>query len=102
MIPRYGEWEQRFGPPGLSVVGVHTPETESEHDLRRLEQFVKDNKIRWRVVLDPDYAVWNRYQVEAWPTIVLIDRHGVIRATFVGDDRSAAIELALGELLREK
>ena len=51
------------------------------------------------MVLDPDFAVWERFGVSAWPTIVLIDRAGVVRATFVGDDRAADIERALLALL---
>jgi hypothetical protein len=99
MIPRYGEWERRYRSRGLSVVGVHTPETDAEQDTARLARFVQSHGIDWPVVIDADEAVWQRYRVDAWPTIILIDRAGTIRATFVGDDQSAAIEKALGRLL---
>src|SRR5205809_852953 len=99
MVPRYGEWDRKYQAKGLSVVGVHTPETDDEHDAGRLARFVKDNDISWPVVIDSDYAVWERYGVDAWPTVLLIDRGGTIRATFVGDDKAAAIEEALAKLL---
>lgn len=99
MIPRYGEWEQRYRSRGLAVVGVHTPETDGEQDIRKLERYVRENRIGWPVVIDADHAVWRLYGVGAWPTIVLIDRQGIVRATFVGDDKSAAIEEALRRLL---
>ena len=100
MLPRYGEWLDRFGARGLRVVGVHTPEMDYERNPAALARFVHDEKIRWPVVVDPDEAIWSRFHVAAWPTIVLVDRQGVVRATFVGDDESAAIEAALVKLLR--
>ena len=99
MIPRYGEWDRRWRDQGLVVVGVHTPELDFERDEARLREFVKKNGIAWRVLIDPDYAAWRRFDVEAWPTIILIDRGGVVRASFVGDDKSDAIEAALAKLL---
>lgn len=81
------------------VVGVHTPETAREADRKRLADYVAREKIRWRVAIDPDFAAWRRFEVEAWPTIVLIDRQGLVRAAHVGDDQSSAIEAELARLL---
>jgi hypothetical protein len=99
MIPRYGEWEHRW-PSDLAVIGVHTPELESERDVAALRRFVAEEKITWRVPLDPDMAAWSRFGVQAWPTIVLIDKEGVVRAVHVGDDQSAQIQSELANLLR--
>jgi hypothetical protein len=98
MIPRYGEWQRRW-PSGLEVIGVHTPEMESERDVPALRRFVAEQKITWRVPLDPDMAAWSRFSVQAWPTIVLIDRDGVVRAVHVGDDQAPQIESELANLL---
>ena len=91
MIPRYGEWAKRFGEK-LTVVGVHAPETAAERDVERLRRYVSEHKIEWPIVLDPDFAAWSAFGVEAWPTIFVIDRDGRIRAAFVGDDRGTEIE----------
>ena len=102
MLPRYGAWLDRFAARGLAVVGVHTPEMDYERDLAALRRFVAAEHIRWPVVVDPDEAIWRRFAVSAWPTIVVLDRAGVVRATFVGDDKSAAIEDTLAELLSRR
>ncbi|MDB4971003.1 MAG: redoxin domain protein, partial [Myxococcales bacterium] len=99
MLPRYGSWLDSLGPRGLTVVGVHTPETDDERDVAALRRFVHDEHIRWPVVVDAEEQIWRRYAVAAWPTLVVIDRAGVVRATFVGDDKSAAIEAYLRGLL---
>jgi thiol-disulfide isomerase/thioredoxin len=100
MLPRYGAWLDRFGARGLVVVGVHTPELDYERSTAALARFVRDEKIRWPVVDDADEAIWGRFRVAAWPTIVLVGRDGVVRATFVGDDEAPAIEAALVRLLQ--
>jgi thiol-disulfide isomerase/thioredoxin len=84
MLPRYGAWLDRFGARGLVVVGVHTPELDYERSTAALA----------------DEAIWGRFRVAAWPTIVLVGRDGVVRATFVGDDEAPAIEAALVRLLQ--
>ena len=99
MLPHYADWQERLGGRGLRVVGVHTPEMDWEQNREALARFVADNKIRWPVVVDGDMAIWQRYHVAAWPTVVLIDRRGVVRASFVGDDSAPAIEAALAPLL---
>ena len=99
MLPRYAEWTQKLGPRGLTVIGVHTPEMEYERDPQKLAAFVRDNRIQWRVVVDPYDEAWNRYHIGAWPTVVLIDRKGIIRDTFVGDASAPAIAAALEKLL---
>jgi hypothetical protein len=99
MIPRYGEWEKLFAEKGLRVVGVHTGEFDYERDDKKVAEFVKKQDIHWPVVLDPDYAAWSRFDIKAWPTVLLIDRAGIIRGSYVGDDRAPEIERDLRALL---
>ncbi len=99
MVPRYVEWDERFRARGLRVVGVHTPELSFERDLDKLRSFIDANRIAWPVVLDPDEQAWNTFGIKAWPTTILIDRAGVVRATFIGDNRASDIEAALQRLL---
>lgn len=101
MIPRYGEWNQRLGPRGLTVLGVHAPETSFERDRGHLAAYVAEHHISWPVLVDGDFALWSRYRVQAWPTIVLIDKKGLVRAVHVGDDSGPAIEADLKRLLDE-
>src|SRR5438105_7409854 len=99
MLPRYGEWEGGWHERGLRVVGVHTGELDDERDAKKVAAFVKGEGIRWPVVLDPAERAWDRFAVQAWPTIFVIDGRGVIRAVHVGDDHAAAIERELVALL---
>ena len=102
MLPRYNAWDRQLRERGLTIVGVHTPELDFERDQTALKQFVATQQLTWPIVVDADEAIWTRYHVAAWPTVVLIDRQGVVRRTFVGDDTAPAIEAALTTLLAAK
>jgi hypothetical protein len=99
MIPRYGEWDQKLRSEGLTVIGVHSPETDGERDQGRLVAYLKKERIKWRVAVDADFEIWRRFEIEAWPTILLIDRQGMIRSTYVGDDQAGQIEADLRRLM---
>ena len=53
------------------------------------------------VVQDNRYDIWQRFGVRAWPTIVVVDKRGVIRYSHVGegayDKTESMIKLLLAE-----
>lgn len=99
MVPRYNDWHTRFAARGLAVLGVHSPEFDWERERPRLAAFVREQHITHPTVVDDEMAAWDYYHVEAWPTAVVIDRGGVVRGVFVGDDQAPAIEAMLRALL---
>jgi thiol-disulfide isomerase/thioredoxin len=84
-LPYYAQWHRRFGSQGLEIIGIHTPETAIEHDSARVAQKVKEFGIDYPVLLDPDAANWNRWQIRYWPTIYLVDKHGRVRYCWEGE-----------------
>jgi len=74
-----------FAPKGVAVIGVHTPEFPHEAVPGAVRGAVKKNGIEFPVALDSDRAIWKAYTNRYWPTLYLIDRAGLIRATHVGE-----------------
>ena len=99
LTPSYNAWDRAYRDRGLSIIGVHTPELPSERDPQALLAAVKAHGITWPVVSDAGETAWDLYGVKAWPTAFVIDRAGVIRGTFVGDDSARDIEQLVGSLL---
>jgi hypothetical protein len=54
------------------------------------------------VVQDNGFEIWNRYGVRAWPTIVLIDKSGIIRYSYIGEGAYQRTESVIRQLLVEK
>lgn len=92
---------QRYRDRGLVVVGVHTPELADERDTGHLRAAVKRLGIAYPVAQDNDYAVWNAWRNAYWPAQYLVDRHGRVVYTHVGEGGYDAIERAVREALAD-
>ncbi|MGZ3499014.1 MAG: redoxin family protein [Vulcanimicrobiaceae bacterium] len=87
---------------GLAILGVHSPETSWERDPRHVTGALGELGITWPVAVDDDFAIWNAYGVNAWPTQLFFDRHGKLRATIVGDSEDARVQQTVEMLLTER
>ena len=67
-----------------------------------LLEALKDQDITWPVLFDDNFRVWGAYGVEAWPTQLIFDRHGKLRATFVGEGYDAQIDRTVKSLVAER
>ncbi|MBL8682948.1 MAG: redoxin family protein [Myxococcales bacterium] len=87
--------QQRLGPRGLTVVGVTD---ESAPVARRLSSSLG---IRYAIATDRTASI--RWAVSSLPTLVVIDRRGVVREVYAGMDpaRTAALEGLVRRLLNE-
>ncbi|HZB43814.1 MAG TPA: peptide-methionine (R)-S-oxide reductase MsrB, partial [Pyrinomonadaceae bacterium] len=100
-LPSVKSWDEKYRERGLTVIGVHTPESEREKRIEEVRRQVAAHDIRFPVVTDNEFTTWKAYGVEAWPTLVLLDRRGRIRRTHVGEGRYAETETAIRKLLAE-
>ena len=83
----------------VAIVGIHTPELESERDADNVKRALPDLGIAWPVVLDPQNVLWNAYGVSAWPTQFVFDRNGTLVTTIVGDSQDATLDAAIDRAL---
>ena len=80
---------------------MHSPESDYEKDADGLRQSVARLAIRYPVVTDNDYNTWRAYNVEAWPTVVILDKQGRIRFTHIGEGYYEQQEQVIQKLLAE-
>jgi thiol-disulfide isomerase/thioredoxin len=85
---------------GLRVIGIHAPETPAERSRTYVAQSLTRQGIVWPVAIDNDFALWHAYDVDAWPTELFFDRHGVLRDVIVGDSQDRAVRATVESLLR--
>ncbi|HVT12043.1 MAG TPA: redoxin domain-containing protein [Fimbriimonadaceae bacterium] len=84
-LPYVAKWAAKYDPKEVQVVGIHTPELDFEKDPKNVEDAVKRLGIQYPMLIDAKGENWNRYHVEAWPTVVVIDKQGRVRETWVGE-----------------
>lgn len=100
-LPFVKQWHERYRDKGLTVVGVHSPEFDEEKNVDNVRKQVASLGISFPVVTDNDYQTWRAYNVEAWPTIFLLDKSGSVRWSHVGEGAYDEAERTIQKLLAE-
>ena len=98
-IPHLKAWYAAYHKDGLDIVGVHTPEFAFEHVPSNVESAVQRLGVTWPVALDNDYATWNAWSNQYWPSDYLVDQRGEVRAYSFGETDYAKTEDDIRQLL---
>ena len=100
-LPYVRAWADKYAGHGLAVVGVQTPEFAFEGDLDNVGRAIKEMDVRYPVVVDNDYAVWQAFDNHYWPALYFVDAQGRIRHHHFGEGEYEQSEMVLQMLLRE-
>ncbi|MCX6379317.1 MAG: redoxin domain-containing protein [Armatimonadetes bacterium] len=84
-LPTYAKWHKQFSKKGVTIIGVHTPETEEEKQTSNVRKQVKSLKIEYPVLLDMKGENWKRYDQQVWPSVYLVDKRGQARWGWIGE-----------------
>jgi thiol-disulfide isomerase/thioredoxin len=97
VMPKLSALQARYGAQGLSVLGVSTEEAAD------VALFAQRAALHYAVAVDRHAETTRSYGVASLPTIVIIDRRGVVRDVSVGYDpmADAHLEEAVRTLLAE-
>ncbi len=101
-LPYVAAWDRKYRAAGLHIVGVHAPEFSFARRASHVREAVARLGIVYPVVLDNDYALWQRFANRAWPAKYLIDGRGYLRLRHLGEGAYAETEWTIQELLRER
>ena len=85
-------WHAEYGPLGLRVVGIHTPEFQFEHDRANVETYIRQEAVLYPVGLDNGYRTWDAFHNDAWPEFYLLDRNGRVVLTRAGEGYGLEME----------
>src|SRR4029434_7921388 len=100
-FPYVRAWAEKYGPHGLVVVGVHTPEFEFERNVDNVRRAAREMRVTFPIALDSDYAVWRAFANNAWPALYFADTQGRIRHRHFGEGDYARSEQMIQQLLTE-
>jgi thiol-disulfide isomerase/thioredoxin len=99
--PYVKRWHARYQGEGLTVVGVHCPESDYERDLARLRAYLREHEIAYPVLVDNDLRTWRAYGNRYWPAMYLVDKRGRIRHVAIGEGGYEETEAKIRTLLAE-
>jgi thiol-disulfide isomerase/thioredoxin len=96
------DWNTKYADKGLVIVGVHTPEFGFEKNTDFVKASLQKYGIRYPVIQDNDYKIWNAYGNNYWPRMYLIDDQGLIRYDKIGEGDYNQTEKVIQSLLSER
>jgi len=100
-LPYVRAWADKYGANGLTVIGVQTPEFEFEGELDDVARAIKEMDVRYPLVVDNDYAIWQAFDNHYWPALYFVDANGEIRHHHFGEGEYTQSERVLQMLLAE-
>ena len=100
-LPYVKAWAQKYGPAGLVIIGVHTPEFAFERVAGNVQKAIKDLGVTYPVAVDSDYKIWGAFDNQYWPALYFIDGTGTIRHHHFGEGEYEDSERIIKQLLKQ-
>jgi cytochrome c biogenesis protein CcdA/thiol-disulfide isomerase/thioredoxin len=101
-LPYVEAWAKRYGPQGLVVIGVHTPEFAFEKQPSNVERAIKTFGVTYPVAMDNDYSIWQAFDNNSWPAHYFVDARGNVRYVHLGEGEYDKSEQVIRALLAER
>jgi thiol-disulfide isomerase/thioredoxin len=98
ILPELAALERAY-PNELVVIGVHSAKFATEKESKNIADAILRYRIKHPVINDADHRVWDRFEVQAWPTLLLIDPEGYIVWAHSGETTAERVEAVLKRAL---
>ena len=93
-IPKNVSMVEKYEDQGLVFIGIH----DSRSGWNKVDSVINDKGINYPVALDDSGKSVKEYNLKFWPTYVLIDRKGIVRAAgMVPTKVEEAVKILLDE-----
>ncbi len=91
-LPKLKKLHKKFEKKGLVILGIAVDEKSD------LDKFFKKTPLPWESIVDPEGDIAYEYDIEAFPTTLLIDKSGDhVASNLEGDELEDEIKHLLGE-----
>ena len=84
-FPWYKSWQETFGGKGVTIVGIHTPETEGERDIEAVRRKAQKAGCAFPILVDNNKSNWAAWSNNVWPAVYLVDKEGRVRSWWYGE-----------------
>ena len=98
IIPTLRRIEEKF-PDKVVVIGVHSPKFANEKNAASVKDAIRRYDIRHPIIHDPEMTIWRAYNVQAWPTLIVIDADGSIAGSVPGEPDPDRMTTAIANLI---
>ncbi|MGV3278328.1 cytochrome c biogenesis protein/redoxin [Rickettsiales bacterium LUAb2] len=101
-IPYLKNWYSKYHKNGLEIIAIHSPQYSYASSIPNVKKAIKKFDIKYPVLIDNQYKNFVNYEVQAWPTIYLLNKKGEVVYFIVGKGDEDITEKNIQTLLNEK
>ena len=94
-MPNLKELHERYASQGLEIVGI------TDESISKMRPVVKRYDLPYTLGSNPSNSAFQQYGVQSLPTVILIDKNGVIREVLIGAGHGRDLEDKIVALLEE-
>lgn len=98
-IDHIRRWQHMYGPHGVRIVGIYTPQVSFEKKRDWLEKTVSALRLNIPVYIDEDFRIVSALGITHVPYMCLVDAHRAVLFTHAGQNGSAHMEFAMQSAL---
>jgi cytochrome c biogenesis protein CcdA/peroxiredoxin len=91
-LPYLNDWYKKYKDNGFEIISIHTPEFSFEKKQENIENFAKKNNIKYPIIMDNDYKIWNSFENQYWPRKYLFDKEGRLIMDVIGEGKYIEME----------
>jgi peroxiredoxin len=93
-MPRLNAWHEKYADQGLHIIGLSS---EDDGDIKKA---IDERHLSYPIARDEDGVAARAFGVTALPTLVVVDRAGIVRYVTLGAGDLDAVESVIQSLLR--
>lgn len=101
-LPYVSEWARRYGPEGLTTIGVQAPRFPFGAKRDVVAAGLDRLGIEFPVAIDSERDLWHSYGCTGWPSLFLWKLGGALTWFHFGEGEYRATEEAIQEELRDQ
>lgn len=97
ILPQLRKLERKYR-DFLVVIGVHSSKFPNEKETDNVRSAILRYGIEHPVINDRDFALWQRYGVRAWPTLMFVDPEGRVIGKHEGEFDISQFDELVGDM----
>lgn len=99
VFPELIKLEKKY-PNQLVVIGIHTPKFDHEKALSVVVRAAKRYGLPHPIINDSDRKIWQAYNVQFWPSVLVIDPEGFVAQGIAQENVFERVDTTIGQLVK--
>jgi DNA-binding beta-propeller fold protein YncE len=99
-LPDLAKLEKKYEKE-LVVIGVHSAKFDNEKVTENIRKAILRYQIQHPVVNDAEMKIWDRFGVQSWPTLAVIDPEGYYMGAASGEGNIELLDQVIQKLIKK-